>query len=75
MKKVFNMASKQQLLKELTTYITQGEELERDYTELQQELLLNLALSQTVSTKIHATLKALKELPDVPPDEPEVVVQ
>lgn len=67
--------TKQKLLKDLSPYISQGESLERDYTELQQELLLNLTLSQAVSTKIHATLKALKELPDVPPDDPEVVVQ
>jgi len=69
------MTTKANLLRSLSSFISQGESLERDYTELQQEILLNLTLSQTVSTKIHATLKALKELPDVPPDEPETVVQ
>jgi hypothetical protein len=56
--------TKATLLRSLSSFINQGEELERDYIELQQEVMINLTLSESVRVKIQSILKELKDLPD-----------
>jgi hypothetical protein len=63
--------TKATLLRSLSSLINQGEDLERDYIELQQEVMINLTLSESIRAKIQSILKELKDLPD----EPEVAIQ
>jgi hypothetical protein len=65
------MTTKENLLRSLSSFINQGESLEKDYIELQQEIMINLTLSESIRVKIQSILKELKDLPD----EPEVAIQ
>jgi hypothetical protein len=65
------MKTKPQLINQLSTLITQGEELMQNYIELQQETLLNLTLSESTRVKIQLILDELKNTPD----EPELATQ
>jgi hypothetical protein len=65
------MKTEPQLIHQLCTLITQGEELMQNYIELQQELLINLTLSESNRVKIQIVLDELKNTPD----EPELATQ
>jgi hypothetical protein len=54
------------LLRSLSSLINQGEDLERDYIELQQEIMINLTLSESTRVKIQVVLDELKNTPDEP---------